>query len=75
MRPWSRATRSSASGWCPNSSPTGPARMALPLPADGAGVPAWSQAVPDHSRAAAALVAWPWPTTRPWANRVAMRPA
>lgn len=56
MRPWSCAVRTKSSEQPKQKRPTGPARIALPLPADGGGVPASSQGIPRISRSAA--LAW-----------------
>jgi len=49
--------------------------MAVPLPADGAAVPAWSHFTPRDKRRAACDVAMPQPTTRSSMKRARIRPA
>lgn len=53
----------------------GAARMAVPLPAEGALVPAWSQGTPFCRRPAACRVAVPQPKMRSSAKMAAMRRA
>lgn len=55
--------------------PTGPARVAAPLPALGEGSPARSHGTPSMRRQAASWVAWPRPTIVLLSNSAAMRPA
>src|SRR5713101_3875485 len=58
-----------------HSGPSGPARMAAPLPAYGGGAPASAQATPAPSRSAAPRVPGPAPTARPSAKRAPTRRA